>query len=366
MEKNTLESSEPLPLYIYSVYLADLLTYDVDSTESLIRHYKLGQRLTDEDIHEILRYKTEDNRRRALASRLLQRSLVSHIAKRHPLDTVIYRKHGGKPYADSSLLIDWNVSHDGLSLVLGMLFRRSSSDCHLGVDVMELNLPTRHANVFSLIQGLRNQLTDSELQWILTGKHDLCFRLHNGQSYDRDLRDEALLLKFFIVWTAKEAFLKASGSGIAYNLSRLKVSPNFSEQTSAAPFAQKRIIPEPTIVTEAQYQSLGALPSMILEKDNEPVQCRLVHLLCRLHSGHPPSVVCICVLPSYAVLPERPLKCGQPKMLTSSNENSSLFPIYTKQVQVQYRHFLFDTLVRDEQQWLRHDDNMSEVCNFCN
>lgn len=152
-----------------------------------------------------------------------------------------------------------------------------------------------HSNcVLSLIRSIKSQLTELELEWIIKGVDNVPeFPLHCCFT-----EEQRRLLRFLIIWTAKEAFLKACGSGTAfrsvltptwhntgwrrstlnvaqhlgiiYNLARLNVTP-FRQERPAVPLRD-------TIAPAEKNTTSGfrvfPLPFVSLEKDGKPVQVR--------------------------------------------------------------------------------------------
>jgi len=114
----------------------------------------------------------------------------------------------GKPYlADPvpSPPIAFNVAHDNAIITISF-----SSNAHnppaysLGIDVMKVHLP-RHDTFHSFIESMSEVLTPLEYRQVTAGNSD---------------REN--LRCFFWTWTMKEAFTKAAGSGLGFDLRRVE------------------------------------------------------------------------------------------------------------------------------------------------
>lgn len=107
----------------------------------------------------------------------------------------------GKPYFEDSALGCISLSHSG------KYFAAAMGNCNLGMDIQEHQ---HHHDVEALMKRFFH---DSEIEYIMKG------------------REEEFLTRFFQVWTAKESYVKYTGTGITDDypmFSVLHLKDNFS------------------------------------------------------------------------------------------------------------------------------------------
>lgn len=162
--------------------------------------------VTDEERIKILKFRFDDDRKRALVSILLQKALV-----RHHLNTtlddgfVIKRTTENKPYV--VLLKDgstkpighwnYNLSHHGQFVGIA-----SHPRLLVGADLVDIS--TRAPSIRSArayIEMFERNLDPKELSFIL-----------------RQGNEDSIYLGFFIIWSLKESFIKAIGIGLGFEL----------------------------------------------------------------------------------------------------------------------------------------------------
>jgi 4'-phosphopantetheinyl transferase len=133
-----------------------------------------------------------------LASRWLIRHSLADVSGLSPADC---RPEPGRP-DKSAQPPGWrlSVSHSG-----GMAACGVSSSGSIGIDIEPLGRRARWQNV------VNRWFAPDEQDWLLAGDN------HQDNASD-----------FLKVWTLKEAWLKATGRGIANNLQTLRVAPDFS------------------------------------------------------------------------------------------------------------------------------------------
>jgi len=124
------------------------------------------------------------------------RSILSRYLGRPPERINIKKAEYGKPYLADYPELAFNLSHAANSLVIAVAY-----DCRLGVDIEHCkprsNLPQLVAKCFA----------DDEAD------------------YWHNLPEEQKNLAFYRFWTRKEAFVKATGRGIALGLSQCVINP---------------------------------------------------------------------------------------------------------------------------------------------
>lgn len=171
--------------------------------------------LTNQEILDGERYRRAPDRLRALSSRLLQRLLLSSYCCCNPQHIVIERKETrSKPIwkpspGETADFVHFNVSHDEGLVVFG------ASRHLVGVDCMRCS--PRGRDISSFLQQMRRHCTLRDWSYIIA--------VHTP---------EQQLRRFMRVWTVKEAFVKAIGTGIYTDPERLECSfpPSGSPQLS--------------------------------------------------------------------------------------------------------------------------------------
>ncbi|QDZ19168.1 4'-phosphopantetheinyl transferase [Chloropicon primus] len=163
--------------------------------------------ISKEEAESVLRFKFFADKQRALASRLLQRKCAEECLRLRYEDVRIKRTKGRKPFVANPVdrpadrpNFNFNVSHEGDYVVLA-----SDPVCVVGVDVAAPG-QSRKNGVFSLEQVFRNfksSFTAAEFSNIK------CLG-EEGAQEDAFRRS----------WSCKEAFTKARGDGIGFDLQR--------------------------------------------------------------------------------------------------------------------------------------------------
>ena len=156
--------------------------------------------LTHKEYKSVNKYRSIDDKKRALLSILLQKSLIQQKWKIRDSDYEILRTPQNKPYMHSSANIgsswNYNVSHHGNFVCIA-----SHSKHLIGIDIVDIETRKRGANAALFIEMFRKQLTDLEMRTIL-----------------RESDDISRYSLFFVHWALKEAFIKAVGMGLGFDL----------------------------------------------------------------------------------------------------------------------------------------------------
>ncbi len=178
--------------------------------------------LNSQEKDRVLKFRFDDDRRRALVSTLLQRWIVRkqlNVDRNECFE--IKRTIENKPYAvlksssipaeETSLgFWNYNLSHHGI--YVGICCDTSKL---VGVDIVDLNTRTTMASTaYAYAKIFKAQLHPEELEGIL------------NQSSECD----AYKL-FFIIWSLKESFIKAVGLGLGYDLQRLRFRVHYCADT---------------------------------------------------------------------------------------------------------------------------------------
>eukprot|EP00611_Tribonema_gayanum_P014258 TRINITY_DN25588_c0_g1_i1.p1 TRINITY_DN25588_c0_g1~~TRINITY_DN25588_c0_g1_i1.p1 ORF type:complete len:315 (-),score=55.25 TRINITY_DN25588_c0_g1_i1:12-956(-) len=177
----------------------------------------------------VQRYLRESDRRLALGSRLLQRALASAVFGVDYSHVDIGRTEYKKPYFMGMAelleqhkewlpLRNWNlsVSHHGSLVVIA-----SEPVCLCGVDVAEVATPEdllRQGGTHAYLWCFQKCFTPAEWDTIRSPGHS----------------EEEMLQQFFTHWAMKEAFIKAVGNGLGYDLQRVEFKYASSDDTTNA------------------------------------------------------------------------------------------------------------------------------------
>ncbi|XP_062198382.1 uncharacterized protein LOC133901103 isoform X2 [Phragmites australis] len=150
----------------------------------------------------VARFVKDDDRKRALVSRLLQYSLVHHVLG-IPFDQInICRTIEGKPYLNKNATFpnfNFSTSHQGDYVGIA-----SEPLCLVGLDIVSISKP-QGETVTEFISSFTSYLTDHEWGCIVRS----------------DTHTE-VLTEFYRYWCLKEAFVKATGAGVGFGLHRLE------------------------------------------------------------------------------------------------------------------------------------------------
>jgi len=169
---------------------------------------------------EVLRFKHRIDQKRAMGSRLLQRLAISHTFSIKPSSVEILRTAEGKPYWANQHLdetfhnYNYNVSHHGNYVALA-----SDPDIVVGVDIMENSAEAwgkllRNDTLDEFLENFRRELTFEEWELVTrAGSEDITRRL------------------FLQLWTMKEAYIKANGLGLGFDLNRIGCYPDIDGAT---------------------------------------------------------------------------------------------------------------------------------------
>ncbi|XP_004307066.1 PREDICTED: L-aminoadipate-semialdehyde dehydrogenase-phosphopantetheinyl transferase-like [Fragaria vesca subsp. vesca] len=161
--------------------------------------------LPPSDQSSVTRFVRVEDRKRALVSRLLQYALVLEVLAIPYHQLVINRTLEGKPYLEcGDICLDFpnfnfNVSHHGDYVAIA-----SEPLCLVGVDIVSIVIPQAET-VPEFLQSFSSYF--SSFEW-----HNICTA---GTTHD-------MLIEFYRYWCLKEAFVKATGSGLVDNLYKVE------------------------------------------------------------------------------------------------------------------------------------------------
>ena len=167
--------------------------------------------LPADDAAAVANVRGRPDRRRALASRLAQRRCVADALEHEFSAVVLARTKGGKPFEASGAArpagaenFNFNVSHDGHFVVLA-----SDPALLVGVDVnapFELRARNEAAGGFDGVRATFDAVL-TEREW---------------EAVEGAADEAARIFAFRRAWSLKEAFVKARGDGLAFELRRVE------------------------------------------------------------------------------------------------------------------------------------------------
>lgn len=161
------------------------------------------------DAAELARAKTLANpliRRRFIEVRGRLRGVLADTLKQNPAAIRIARTEYGKPYLADHPQFAFNISHTANQLAIVV-----APSCQLGVDIEHIQA---RANLAALVAK--------------------CFSATEA-AYWQALPDAEKTSVFYQFWTKKEAFVKATGRGIALGLQHCVVNPQQPEAFLGVP-----------------------------------------------------------------------------------------------------------------------------------
>jgi len=176
--------------------------------------------LQEEERIRIGKFRYRDDAKASLVGRLMIRRWSEQFLSAFPcVDHTlnIIRTEKGRPKlllsptqtkSTKDINFDFNVAHAG-ELTVFAAEVCSSKNVEVGVDVMPLTNTRREENVEEFLRLMKRQFTSEEWKQIR----------RTPSEYDDGLTDTLKLLYRF--WCLKESFVKAEGSGLAWDLQRL-------------------------------------------------------------------------------------------------------------------------------------------------
>ena len=156
--------------------------------------------LSDEELNRLDRLKIDNKKTEFLCSRSILRIILSMYLTEDPNDLSISYTHAGKPILPDTEL-QFNVSHSKDFLLCGI-----SLTNRIGIDIQEIY------PISSLDRIINNFFSPTEIQYLRS--------LPSREAYQE---------KFFAIWTAKEAYLKAVGEGIQGSFNQMSTIPDSTD-----------------------------------------------------------------------------------------------------------------------------------------
>ncbi|XP_014070663.1 L-aminoadipate-semialdehyde dehydrogenase-phosphopantetheinyl transferase isoform X2 [Salmo salar] len=182
----------------------------------------------------------------AMAGRLLLRRLVCDRMGVPWADIRLERSPRGKPYlanpaCSSPESVGWsfNISHQGDYAVLA-----AEQGLQVGVDVMKTTMPGS-SSVPEFFRIMTRQFTDYE--WSVIRRA--------GSEWEQ-------LTMFYRHWVLKESFIKAIGTGLAFNLQRAEF------HLSPEPIADGKVCRRTTMHLDEEEEEVWTFEETVLGKDH--------------------------------------------------------------------------------------------------
>jgi 4'-phosphopantetheinyl transferase len=167
---------------------------EITATEADYPHY---WRILDQaEQHQANAFKNEQLRRRYVEIHARLRILLGNAVNANPEQLRIHKAEYGKPYLADYPELAFNLSHTANKMVVAIAY-----DCELGVDI---ELCRARENLAALV--------------------DKCFA-EEEKSHWQQLPESQQTYAFYRFWTRKEAFVKATGRGIALGLEQCVINP---------------------------------------------------------------------------------------------------------------------------------------------
>lgn len=145
------------------------------------------------------RFRHADDRMRCLCADMLARRMLAKVADVSPADISFTQGNKGKPYAN--LPLQFSVSHSGDFVLCAV------SEHPIGADVEQIK-PFRAGMV-------ARYFTKAEADFVWGG----------SPAPDGNVTDRDVCARFYRVWTAKESYVKMTGTGISTDLGAVVYDP---------------------------------------------------------------------------------------------------------------------------------------------
>ncbi|KAI7826092.1 4'-phosphopantetheinyl transferase superfamily [Gamsiella multidivaricata] len=158
----------------------------------------------------ILRFRAEDDMRRALIGRLMIHAFFAAHHGCHWEELVFSRSETNKPILlkpDHLRNISFNISHHG-NWVLLVGDTSVESTLRLGIDVMDFQKQVPEESFDTFLRCFQDQFTKGELAFMNSAPLD----------QDASSRSDDQFRRFYRLWCLKESVVKTLGVGIDFNL----------------------------------------------------------------------------------------------------------------------------------------------------
>lgn len=159
----------------------------LDCSEFVVE--QLSWLLSADELTRANRFKFAQHRRRFIVARASLRRILGDYVACPPADLIFQTTSFGKPWIDTPLMLEFNLSHSHELAVIGVARQRK-----IGIDVEYLD--RRHSSL------------DIARHYFSSHEADALFSLPKEEQQ----------LAFLRIWTRKEAYIKAIGEGLSHPL----------------------------------------------------------------------------------------------------------------------------------------------------
>lgn len=176
------------------VYIMDIC--QLFKEETAVWHF---QQLSEERQKKIKTYQQKEDRLRSLAAGIvMDRGLMDYHLREKEVN-ITYEKYG-KPYLKEYPFIQFNLSHAGNYAIAGF------GDRELGIDIEQIRRNSK---------GIVSRFF-TELE----------------QKYLKDIKEkESRQREFIRIWTRKESFIKAIGTGLSFGIDNVETCEELVDHT---------------------------------------------------------------------------------------------------------------------------------------
>lgn len=166
--------------------------YKVDIREISQAEYENGLSIMSEkNKTRVENFKISHDKKRTIAGEMLARKAIAEWSSVNEADIVFLKGEHGKPYV-KDLDVHFNISHSENLVVCAV------ADKPVGIDIERI----RPIN----LSVAKRICTEKELEYL--------FGFLPSKTDFKKTDDRQTLLRFFELWTAKEAFAKCQGKGL--------------------------------------------------------------------------------------------------------------------------------------------------------
>ena len=169
--------------------------------EDYIHKYK--NLISIQEEQRVYSFKFYEDRMRCMTGKILTKLLLAHYLEVDCLDIQICYEKNGKPYhmpIKDKRLIQFNVSHSGEFVFMGFAYEK-----RIGVDIEKINLSFQYQCISDKF------FSKKEIE---------------------DINKSKNIEKFYNLWTAKEAYVKAIGKGLFKEFKSFSVSEDIIKENN--------------------------------------------------------------------------------------------------------------------------------------
>lgn len=156
--------------------------------------------MNEEKQKKVNRFRFDDDKKRTVAGEMLARKVISEWCNISAEEITFGKNEHGKPFVEN-FSVEFNISHSGDFVVCVI------DDKPIGIDIEQI----RPVN----LKIAKRIYTKDEILYL--------FGFNPSEEAFDTKPDDETLIRFFKLWTAKEAYLKCIGTGIVDNLNTLSV-----------------------------------------------------------------------------------------------------------------------------------------------